>query len=143
VNESLQTLDSLVAGAVEEPPRDDPPPSPVIGECYISGAAPTGAWAGSPLCLAAYTSVGWRLTAPQEGMTFYVRSDSTTAAYRAGAWEVGKVRGWGLVIGGQQVVGGQAAPIPSASGGTTVDSEARAVLDQILTAMRQHGLIAP
>ncbi len=143
MNESLQTLDCLVAGAVEEPPRDDPPTSPVIGQCYITAAAPTGAWAGNPLCLAAYTSVGWRLIAARDGMTFYVRSDSTIAAYRAGVWEVGKVRGSSLLIGGQQVVGGQAAPIPSASGGTTVDSEARAVLDQILAAMRQHGLIAP
>jgi hypothetical protein len=76
-------------------------------------------------------------------MSFYVRSDGTTAAFRAGSWELGKVRASSLVIAGQQVVGSQAAAIASASGGTTVDSEARAVLDQILAALRQHGLIAP
>jgi hypothetical protein len=76
-------------------------------------------------------------------MSFYVRSDGTTAAFRAGSWELGKVRASSLIIAGQQVVGSQAAAIASASGGTTVDSEARAVLDQILAALRQHGLIAP
>jgi hypothetical protein len=73
----------------------------------------------------------------------YVRSDGTTATFRAGSWELGKVRASSLVIGGRQVVGSQAAAVASASGGTTVDSEARAVLDQILAALRQHGLIAP
>jgi hypothetical protein len=45
------------------------------------------------------------------------------------------------VIGGQQVVGSRVAAIPSASGGTIIDSQARAVIDQILNALRQHGLI--
>lgn len=143
VNESLQTLDALVSGAVEEPPRDTPPTAPALGACYIVGSAPSGAWAGNPLCVAAFTTAGWRLIAPQVGMTFYVRSDGTTTAFRAGSWELGKVRASSLIIGGQQVVGSQAAAIVSASGGTTVDSEARAVLDQILAALRQHGLIAP
>jgi len=48
-----------------------------------------------------------------------------------------------VVIAGQQVIGSRASAIGSASGGTTVDVQARAVIDQILTAMRQHGLIEP
>jgi hypothetical protein len=54
---------------------------------------------------------------------------------------MGVLRGTNVVIGGQQVVGGRAAAIASVSGGTTVDAEARSVIDQILAAMRQHGLI--
>lgn len=142
VNESLQTLDTVVAGTVEEPPRNDPPGSPTVGESYIVGAAPTGTWTGNPLAVAAYTSAGWRLMSPQEGMVFHVRSNNATAAYRGGGWEIGMLRGSSLLIDGQQVVGSQAAAIASASGGTTVDSEARAAIDQILGAMRQHGLIA-
>lgn len=142
-NEALQTLDSLVAGSVEEPPRNDPPGSPAAGECYIVGAAPTGEWAGAAEYVAAFTSAGWRLSPPQEGMIFYVRSAGLWAAFRAGAWELGQVRGASVLIGGQQVVGGRAAAIGSASGGSTVDSEARGVIDQILAALRQHGLIEP
>jgi len=62
--------------------------------------------------------------------------------YRAGAWELGIVRGSNLVLGGVQVVGGQAAAIPNPTGGTTTDSEARTAVGQILAALRQHGLIA-
>ena len=51
------------------------------------------------------------------------------------------LRGASVVIGDQQVVGSRASAIASASGGTTVDVQARSVIDQILTAMRQHGLI--
>jgi hypothetical protein len=140
-NEALQILDALVAGTVEEPPRASPPASPALGACYLVGASPTGEWAGKPWCIAAFGSGGWRLIAPAEGMTVYVRSASNWAVYRAGGWEMGQVRGSALVLGGQQVVGPRAAAIPSAAGGTTVDSEARQTLDQVLAAMRQHGLI--
>jgi hypothetical protein len=140
-NEALQTMDIMLAAAVEEPPRTTPPASPAIGACYIVAAAPTGAWAGKPQCVASYTSGGWRFVAPLEGMSAYVRSASVWATYRLGAWELGVVRGASLVLGGQQVVGGRAAAIPSASGGTIVDSQARSTIDQILMAMRQHGLI--
>jgi hypothetical protein len=140
-NEALQSLDTLVAGAVEEPPRADPPTSPAVGACYIVAGGAVGEWTGGDGRVAAFTSAGWRLIPPLEGMTVYVRSSSVWATYRAGAWELGQVRGSSLVLAGQQVVGSRAAAIASASGGTTVDSEARAVVDQILAAMRQHGLI--
>jgi hypothetical protein len=48
-----------------------------------------------------------------------------------------------LFLGGQQVVGSRAEAILSPTGGTTIDSEARAIIDQILATMRQHGLIEP
>jgi hypothetical protein len=80
--------------------------------------------------------------APKDGMTFHVRSEATTAAYRAGSWDVGNVRASTVIIDGRQVVGPQADAIASPSGGSVIDVEARAVLDQILAAMRGHGLIA-
>jgi hypothetical protein len=51
------------------------------------------------------------------------------------------VRGDALILAGQQVVGPRLQPIASAAGGTTVDAEARAVLDAVLNTLRQHGLI--
>lgn len=140
-NEALQTLDAIVAGAVEEPPRTAPPTSPSVGACYIVAPSPTGAWAGKSQFIAAYTSGGWRFVAPLEGMSAYVRSTGVWATYQSGAWELGIVRGTSVVIGGQQVVGSRSSAIASPSGGTTVDSAARSAIDQILTAMRQHGLI--
>jgi hypothetical protein len=40
-----------------------------------------------------------------------------------------------------QVVGSRLAAIPGPSSGATVDAEGRAAINQILAALRQHGLI--
>jgi hypothetical protein len=140
-NEALQSLDSLVEGTVEQLPASAPPASPALGACYIVADSPTDAWAGMPQCVAAWTTGGWRFFQPFEGMTFYVSSVGNWAVYRGAMWEIGMLRGDALIIGGQQVVGPRAAAIASASGGTTVDTEARAALNEVLGAMRLHGLI--
>jgi uncharacterized protein DUF2793 len=133
----------VVVAAVEEPPRASPPSTPSLGVCYIVATAPTGAWTGKANCLTAYTSGGWRFVTPFEGLTAYIRSTGTWALYRAGAWEAGLLRGASVVIGGQQVLGSRVAAIPSPTGGAIIDTQARSIVDQILTAMRQHGLIEP
>jgi hypothetical protein len=140
-NEALQTLDIVAALSVEESPRSDPPTSPAIGACYIVDAAATGAWAGRSQSVAGFTTGGWRFVTPAEGMAAYVKSVSIWALYRAGAWELGVLRGSAVDVGGQQVVGSRASAILSAAGGSTIDAEARAVVDQILGALRHHGLI--
>lgn len=140
-NEALQTLDILVGGAVEDGPLASPPPSPSVGQAFLVDLSPSGDWAGYAGSVAAYTSGGWRFVAPVDGISLYVKSQEQWANYRDGVWEFGLVRGSSVVIGGQQVVGSRAAAIASASGGATVDSDARATIDQILAAMRQHGLI--
>jgi len=140
-NEALQTLDFLVAAAVEEPPRTSAPASPSEGSCYIVAAGATNEWLGKDGSLAAFTSAGWRHVAPAEGMSAWVKSSGIPTVYRSGAWELGTVRGSSLVIDGQQVVGGRAAAIASPAGGATVDAEARAAIAAVLVPMRQHGLI--
>jgi hypothetical protein len=124
-NEAIQALEVLAAPAVEEPPLATPPTSPVPGSCYIVAAGPTGAWAGKAHCLAAFTSGGWRFVAPANGLSAYVRSTGSRTIYRDGAWEL------------------SGGPIASPSGGATVDTQARSAIDQILDALRQHGLIMP
>jgi hypothetical protein len=138
----LQTLDIAVAGAVELAPIQDPPSTPALGACYIVGNSPTGAWAGNPQYIAGWTSGGWRLVAPVEGMSVYVKAAGQDARYHNGAWELGVLHGASLRIGGVQVVGSRAAAIPAPTGGTTVDAQARNTLNQILAALVQHGLIA-
>ena len=142
-NEALQTLDVLVAGAVEEGPRSDPPASPLVGTAFIVGSAPTGAWAGKPQCVAAYTEGGWRFIPAVDGMDLYVKSNETSAAFRAGAWEIGRVRASQVMVNGQQVVGPRGAAIAAATGGTSVDTEARATIAEVLGVLRDHGLIEP
>ncbi len=117
--------------------------SPALGSCYIIAAGATGAWSGKQDNLACFTAGGWRLVAPVPGMTAYVRSTSVWAVYRSSAWELGVLRGSGLNIGGQQVVGARGTAIAAPAGGTTVDVEGRAAISAILAALRLHGLIVP
>ena len=79
--------------------------------------------------------------APRPGTLVYVVSDSVWAVFRGGIWETGALRGDQLLIAGEQVVGARGGAIAGPSGGSTVDAEARATLDQVLTALRTHGLI--
>lgn len=142
-NEALQILDAVAAAAVEQPPLGSPPSSPSPGACYLVAAGAAGEWAGRDQSLAAFTTGGWRFVAPVEGMMAYVRSAGLWAVFRSGAWELGAVRGSALIVDGQQVVGSRAAAIAGPTAGTTIDVQARAAIDQILAAMRQHGLIEP
>lgn len=141
-NEALQMLDTLVAAAVEEGPRNDPPATPLAGECFIVGAAPTGEWAGKASSMAAFTDAGWRFIEPVDGLQAWVKSTSTMASYHAGAWELGAVRATRLMIGGLQVVGPRSASVADVAGGAIIDAEARTAIAALLTAMRAHGLIA-
>lgn len=45
-------------------------------------------------------------------------------------------------INGTQVVGARQSAIANASGGATIDTEARTALNAVLAALRAHGLIA-
>jgi hypothetical protein len=141
-NEALQILDSVIAAAVEEPPRNDPPDPPVVGTCFLVGPSPTGDWAPNANALASYTAAGWRFAAPLDGMQVWIKSSSVSAIYAAGAWQVGTLFGSKVVVGGAQVVGAQASSIADPAGGATIDSEARTAISSILAALRQHGLIS-
>lgn len=83
-----------------------------------------------------------RLRAVGHGMSFYVRSARTHGAYADGAWDIGRLRGLSVEIGGEQVVGPRTSAIADPDGGSQVDSEARAAIGAILTALRAHGLVA-
>jgi hypothetical protein len=138
----LQTLDILVAAAVEELPLNDPPNPATEGTSFIVGSSPTGDWIGNTNALATYTSAGWRFAAAIEGMVTWVKSISVPATYSGGGWQVGTLLGSRLLVNGVQVVGSQAAAIADPTGGNTIDTEARTAIGSILTALRQHGLIS-
>ena len=140
-NEALQVLDLALCAAVAEPPRGSPPSSPAIGDCYLVAVGATGEWAGREHSIAGHTSGGWRFIAPVEGLTALVRSTGTWAVYRNGGWELGALRGSAVIIGSEQVVGARRPAIGAPTGGSVVDTEGRAVIAEILDAMRQHGLV--
>lgn len=141
-NEALTLLDLAVQAGVIAVGTDTPPPSPTPGDCWVTGAAPTGAWAGHAHHLAGWTAGGWRFVAPRTGMAVWDAASGTEAVFSAGSWRVGVISTRRIEVAGAQVIGARAAAIADPESGTTIDAEARAAVIAILAALRHHGLIA-
>ncbi len=141
-NEALTRIDAALHPLVRDAGIETPPASPAEGEAWLLGAAPTGDWAGRALTLAVFTGGGWRFVAPGVGMSVWSIAAGRYLRWDGGGWRDGELVGARLSIAGLQVVGARAAAVPDASGGTTIDTQARATLAALLAALRGHGLIA-
>jgi Protein of unknown function (DUF2793) len=141
-NEALMRLDALVQASVEAVGLNAPPAAPQSGQCWIIGAEPAGAWTDHAHGLACWTQGGWRFAAAHEGMMVWSVADMLMAGFIGGAWTIGRIPLQRLFISGKQVVGEQSSAIQSPSAGTVVDTEARFAIGEILTALRNHGLVA-
>lgn len=139
-NEALIRLDLAAQTAVIGFGENIPPSAPEPGQAWITGAAPTGEWAGQAHAVAGWTAAGWRFLTPFEGMRVWVADDEGFALFTEGEWLPGVAHGR-LIVDGEQVVGPRAEAIEDPDGGTTVDAEARIAIAAILVALRDHGLI--
>jgi hypothetical protein len=140
-NEALIRIDAALHAAAEAGPLDTPPSDPVPGACWIVGASPSGAWAGQENRLAYWSESGWRFVAPAPGMSVWNVAEGFEIRWNGSAWSAGEVACTSLAVGGQQVVGQRRPAVPSPSGGTTIDAQARAAIGAILAALMSHGLI--
>jgi hypothetical protein len=140
-NEALALLDVAVQPVVQSVAPSTVPASPVAGQCWIVGPAPTGEWAGRPGALAAWTVGGWRFVAPFEGMTVWSVADGMNARRSGSGWIVGQVAVVKLFVAGQQVVGARCPAIAAPTGGAVVDIQARVAVVTMLDALANHGLI--
>ena len=140
-NEALARVDAALHACVEGDPTDDVPVDPESGQAWIVGPGASGIWAGKAGQLAYWTGVGWRFVAPVPGMTVW----NVDAGYRLywidSDWNEGECPVSALTIGGNQVVGPRLEAVPSPSGGTIIDAEARAAVEAVIVALRTHGLI--
>lgn len=141
-NEALTLIDLLLAPVIESVAPVGVPASPIPGQGWIVGSAPGGAWLGQAHKLGFWTSGGWRFVDAPQGMTVWSIADAQPVQRNSGGWDIGTLRAGHLAIAGDQVVGPRLAPVAGASGGSTVDAEARVAIDSILARLRAHGLIA-
>lgn len=141
-NEALARLDAILDAVAETIGDMAPPASPTVGTAWIVGAAPTGAWAGHALDLAAWTDGGWRFAVLPEGALVWVRAAATYARRGPDAWLVGDLPLARVTVGGVQVLGAREPAIFAPTGGAAPDAEARAAIAAMLAAMRNHGLIS-
>ncbi|HEX7856712.1 MAG TPA: DUF2793 domain-containing protein [Sphingobium sp.] len=141
VNEALQRMDALVQPVAVSAGLANPPASPAEGACWIVAVDAVGAWAGQDGAIAQWTVGGWRFAAPQDGWRCHVLDRAAALIFYEGLWQDEAVRSDGLYIHGTKVVGAKGQSVEAPSGGTIVDGEARATINELLIVLRSHGLI--
>lgn len=139
-NEALLRLDLSLHGHAMAADAEIPPEDPELGQCWILGSAPEGAWIGHSGDLAGWTEGGWRFLSPCEGMRIWLGVDGGFALFSDGYWNFGATYGR-VIVAGQQVIGPRGPAIMEPTGGVVVDAEARAAILAVLLAMREHGLV--
>ena len=140
-NEALLRVDAALHPAVEGAAPSAPPAAPAPGQCWIVGAGASGAWAGHEDELALWSDGGWRFVAPEEGMTVWNKVEGVEQRWSGTAWSGGELACTGLFIGGVRIVGERRPAVPSPSGGSIIDAEARAAVDALIATLMSHGLI--
>lgn len=121
VNEALLRSD-LLLHCVVEGEAQTPPSAPTPGQAWLVAAAPQSLFAGQAGAVAGWTGAGWRFIAPREGMQVFDRS----------------ARCFRLFFGVWRRIVSPAGP----TGGSVVDTEARASVARLLEALVSAGIFA-
>lgn len=138
-NEALARLDHLVALAVVSRTAAAPPLAPAPGDCHIVPAAGAAAWGQPAGTLMIWQGSGWQADVPAAGQIVLVRDEGVMLVHDAGwlaLWPVA-----GLRIGGRSMLAASPASVAAPSGGTNVDTEARASLAALIAALQIQGLL--
>lgn len=85
-NEAIRALDALVQLSVLDRDLSAPPASPPDGGRYIVADAPTGAWSGQALQIAAWQDGAWVIYTPLEGFVAWVADEDVLVAWNGTAW---------------------------------------------------------
>ncbi|MFN3387429.1 MAG: DUF2793 domain-containing protein [Allosphingosinicella sp.] len=139
-NEALTRIDAALHPCVEAAGAAAAPAQPEEGQAWIVGAGAGGAWAGQEGSLAIWTAGGWRFVAPREGMSVWNREAGHAIRWDGAGWSGGELAGSALLVGGVQVVSARQPAVPSPSGGTVIDVEARQAVAAIIATLMSHGL---
>jgi len=120
VDEGLAIVDALLHCAIEGI-ATAPPATPGTGTNWLVGSGATGAWAGADGQIAAYQQGNWLFIAPRDGVCVLNRATGQQLRY-FGGW--------------------QTASVPTQpSGGTVIDSQARAAIGQLIASLQTAGVL--
>ncbi|MCB2060942.1 MAG: DUF2793 domain-containing protein [Novosphingobium sp.] len=119
VNEAHSLADALLHCAIEGE-ATEPPATPVEGTSWLVGSSATGDWQGNDGMIACRQAGNWLFVPPSDGMRVLNRSTGQEMRY----------------FGGWQAPETPADP----AGGTTIDSEARTAILELIAALRESGV---
>jgi hypothetical protein len=85
-NEALRILDIVTQLSVISRGANTPPATPSLGNRYIVGGAPAGAWAGQARRIAFFGEAGWEFIAPLTGWQAFVQATSEMVAWDGTDW---------------------------------------------------------
>ena len=122
VNEAHAIIDAITHPVVQGT-STTAPASPAEGDAWIVAAPAEGDWVGHEDAIATFSGGQWIFVPPTPGMQAFDSAASRRTVYSDG-WS------W-------------ASEPTTPSGGSTVDIEARAAIDQVIDAMRQFGIFSP
>lgn len=119
VNEALARLDALVQPTVLDE-RAQPPAQPQPGDAHLVASGAGGDWLGEDGAIAVFQGSHWLFQPPLPG-TSLRRLDTGQLCLYSDGWTT--------------------APDPvEPSGGTTIDTEARAAIAALVSALRHSGI---
>lgn len=120
VNEAFSLTDALLHCAVAGEAAS-PPDQPVPGEAWLIGTAPRGAWAGQDGRIALFQGGAWVFVEPRDGMRIFDRGAGQEMLF---------FHFW------------RKASLPvEPLGGTSVDGEARAAINDLVSALKALGIL--
>lgn len=119
LNEVVTAIDALLHCTIMEEIAS-PPPAPVDGENWLVAAGATGEWLGMDGMLACRQAGNWRFIEPRDGMRIFDLSSGRESLFY-GVWRKASHPGEPL-------------------GGSTVDGEARAVINNLISALQALGV---
>ncbi len=120
VNQALCLLDALHMRTVKAS-QSAPPAIAIESDCFRVKAPAAGAWAGREDQVAVFIAGDWHFIVPAHGMTLYDRAADNMLVFRSG---------WKLA---------QAPTLPT--GGTIVDTEARAAIGALIQSLKALGIL--
>lgn len=123
-NEALLRIDALLQPVIDA----ELTAAPVIqagtqsGKCWLVAAGALGEWVGKQGQIACWNGYSWHFIVPTEMMRIKNKSLSADMVFASGTWS---------------------APtrLLDVTGGSVIDAEARNIINQLLTRLRNVGLI--
>lgn len=86
-NQALNLLDVLLQAVAQDVGLNTPPGSPTVGQCWVVGASPTGAWAGKAGQIAQAVEGGsWYFVAPFKRLRLWNETADEYYVYDGSAW---------------------------------------------------------